>query len=66
MTDDRTANDQSTEPRTRILLAIGIAVTLLGLAIGATFDPFAGGGVCMIGWVVLGYSLHKLGRLGRT
>ena len=54
------------EGRVRLAMAVGIALTILGLAVGATVNAFAGGGICMVGWGVLGYAVHRLGRLGRA
>jgi hypothetical protein len=60
----------------RALLAAGAAITVLGLAIAGTapvqgLDPnvdkqptqqVAGGVVVLVGWIVLGYGIHRFGR----
>jgi len=54
------------ERRVRTAMAVGMAATFLGLAMGSTFDASLGGVVSLVGWAILAYAVHRLGRLGRT
>lgn len=62
-------------PAPRTLLALGAALTVLGLAIAATSpilgaagsdrtpgQQLAGGVVVLIGWVFLAWGIHRFGR----
>ncbi|WP_394848878.1 hypothetical protein LZC95_15660 [Pendulispora brunnea] len=52
------------ESRARLLMALGLGCTFAGLAIASTFARAAGGAILLLGWAMLGYAVHRLGRLG--
>lgn len=52
------------EPKARRALAVGLALTLFGLAVVATGSKVLGGPILVIGWVALVYGVHSFGRLG--
>ncbi|WP_394838327.1 hypothetical protein LVJ94_15605 [Pendulispora rubella] len=52
------------ESRTRLLTALGLGCTFAGLAIASTVARTTGGAILLLGWGMLGYAVHRLGRLG--
>lgn len=47
-------------------MAVGALLTLIGIGTAAMTEHTKIGGICLlIGWVVLGASIHRYGRLGR-
>jgi hypothetical protein len=53
------------ESRARSAIAVGLALTFLGLALVATASKSLGGPVVAVGWAALLYGIHAFGRLGR-
>jgi hypothetical protein len=62
----------------RVGIVLGAVVTALGLALAATAPilgtaPYggiraqqtAGGTLVLVGWAILGWSIHRFGRVGR-
>lgn len=62
--DSGLKNDDSREANARRIVAVGIALTFLGLAIVATSSKVLGGPIVVIGWAALLYGTHAYGRLG--
>lgn len=52
------------EPKARRAIAVGLALTFLGLALVATASKAVGGPIVAIGWSALLYGIHAFGRLG--
>lgn len=54
------------EPKARRAIAVGLALTFLGLALVATASKTVGGPIVAIGWAALLYGIHAFGRLGNV
>ena len=56
-------NISNAERRNRRLVLTRQALAFLGLGIAATIANTVGGAISLLGWAVLAFAVHKLGRL---
>jgi hypothetical protein len=54
------------ERRIRTIMAVGLVAALTGLGIASAYGRDLGGAICVLGWALLTYAVHRLGRLGST